>query len=139
MRQRQPQVRVERALVEFIEQHRRNTCQLGIIEDQPREHAFGNHLDAGLGRHPRAEAHAQADRIADPFTQRLGHAVGRGARRDPARLQHEDLAALRPRLLRQHQRHARGLARARRRDEHGRVRRAQGLSKRRQRIVDGER
>ena len=46
-----------------------------------------------LRRDLRAEAHAQADGVAGALAQRLRHAVGGGARRDPARLEHEDLAA----------------------------------------------
>ena len=72
----------------------------------------------------RAEAHARADRLADLLAQRRRHARGRGARGEPARLQHQDLLVLRPRLVEQHQRHARGLAGAGRRDQHGGVVRA---------------
>ena len=70
--------------------------------------------------------------------KRLRHAVGGGARRDPARFQHEDFSR-RPRFLAQHQRHARGLAGAGRRDQHGDIRRPQRRSQRGQGFVDGKR
>ena len=98
-RQRQPEIGIERALVEFVEQHRRDALERGIVEHHAREHALGHHLDAGLARHLRAEAHAIADGLADRFAERRRHARGRGARGEPARLQHDDLLALRPRLL----------------------------------------
>ena len=58
------------------------------------------------------------DRLADRLAERLRHAVRRRPRREPARLQHDDLAAVDPGLVEQHERHARGLAGAGRRDEH---------------------
>ena len=65
--------------------------------------------------------------------------AGGGARGQPARLQHQDFLILRPRLVEQHQRHARGLAGARRRHQHGGVVRAQRRGEPRQRLVDGKR
>ena len=59
------------------------------------------------------------DGLADFLAQRLGHALGGRARREPARLQHDDLFALRPAFVGEHERHARGLAGARRRDQDG--------------------
>ena len=93
--------------------------ELRIVEDLPRENAFGDDLDARRARHFRAEAHAIADRLADLLAERLRHALGAGARRDPPRLEHEDLLARQPRLVQQRQRHARGLAGAGRRDQDG--------------------
>ena len=120
-RQRQAEIGIERALVEFVEQHGGDAVERRIVEDQPREDAFGDDLDARLARHLRAEAHPQADRLADLLAQRRRHALGRRARGEPARLQHQDFPVRRPGLVEQHQRHARGLAGARRRDQHGGV------------------
>ena len=53
------------------------------------------------------------------LAERRRHALGGGARGEPARLQHQDFLVRRPRLVEQHQRHARGLAGAGRRDQHG--------------------
>ena len=99
-RQRQPQIGIERAFVKFVEQHGGDAVQFGIVEDLPREDAFGDDLDPRRARHFRAEADAIADGLADPLAERLRHALGAGARRDPARLQHDDLLALRPRAHR---------------------------------------
>ena len=63
-----------------------------IVEHQPGEDALGDDLDAGLPRDFRAEPHPQAHRFADALAERLGHALGGGARRQPARFEHQDAA-----------------------------------------------
>ena len=120
-RQRQAEIGIERALVEFVEQHRGDAVEHRIVEDEPGENAFGDDFDAGLARDFRAEAHPQADRLADALAERLRHALGRGARGEPARLEHQDAAVFRPVLAGEHQRHPRGLAGAGRRHQHGRI------------------
>ncbi len=90
-RQRQPEIGIERALVKFVEQHGGDAVQFRIVENQPGENALGDHLDPGRARHLRAEADAIAHRLAHPLAERLRHALGGGARRDPARFQHDDL------------------------------------------------
>jgi hypothetical protein len=120
------EIGVERPLVEFVKNDRRNAVEHGIVEDQPGENAFGDDLDAGFLRDFRAETHPQPHRIADPLAKRLRHPRRGGARGEPARLQHQDAARLlRPVLATKHQRHPRGLAGAGRRDQHGRICRAQ--------------
>ena len=137
-RQRQAEIGIERALVEFVEQHRGDAVERGIVEHQPGEHALGHHLDARALGNLRAEAHAQADGVADLLVQRRRHARGGGAGGEPARLQHEDLLVPRPGLVEQHQRHARGLAGAGRRHQHGGVVRGQRGGEVAERAVDGE-
>ena len=61
-REREAEIGVERALVEFVEQHRGDAVERRIVEDQPGEDALGDDLDAGLARHLGAEAHPQARR-----------------------------------------------------------------------------
>ena len=137
--ERQSEIGIERALVKLIEQHRRDAFENGIVEDHAREHALGDDLDAGPARHFRAEAHAIADRLADLFAERRRHARSGGARREPARLEHEELHVLRPGLPGEHQRHTRGLAGARRGDQHGRVMGRERRRELRQHIVDRQR
>ena len=98
-RQRQPKIGIERALVEFVEQQRRDAVERRIVEHHAGEHALGHDLDAGRPRHLRAEAHAVADGLPDLLPKRRRHARRGGARREPARLQHDDLLVLRPRLV----------------------------------------
>ncbi len=104
--------------MKFVEQHRADILQLGIVEDLPREDAFGDHFDPGVARDLRAKADAIADGFADAFAQRFRHPLGAGAGCDAPRLQHDDLFALQPRRIEQSQRHTRGLAGARRRHQH---------------------
>ena len=125
-RQGKPQVGIERALVELVEQHRADTGKLGVIEDHAGEDALGDDLDARSGPRFRDHARAQSDPLADSLRQGVGHALGSGPRGDAARLQHQDLAPLEPAFLHQGKRDARRLAGAGRRDEHGRCARGQG-------------
>ena len=95
-REREPEIGIQRPLVEFVEQHRGDAVERRIVEDQPREDAFGDDLDARALRHLGAEADAQAHRVADLLAQRRRHARGGGAGGEPARLEHEDLSCPSP-------------------------------------------
>ncbi len=138
-RQCQPEIGIERAFVKFVEQHGGDAVERGIVEHEPREHAFGDDLDARAFGDFRTETHAQTDRIADLLAQRRGHAGRRGAGGQPARLQHQNLLVFRPWLVEQHQRHARGLAGAGRRHQHGGIVRRERGGQPRQRVVDRKR
>ena len=136
--ERQAEIGVERAFVELVEQQGRDAVEPGILEHPAREHALGDDLDAGRPRYLGAEAHPIADGLADLFSKRHRHAAGGGAGGEPARLEHDDLAAARPRLLREHQRHPRGLAGARRRHQDRDIARAQSRGELGQHRVDGQ-
>src|SRR5581483_4689173 len=84
--------------------------------DLTREDSFGHHFDAGGLRNLGAEADAVADGFANFLAKGMRHPLGAGARGYPTRLQHDDLLGLGPRLIKQCERHARGLAGARRRN-----------------------
>ncbi len=120
-RQREAQISVERTLVKLVEQHGGHAGQFGIVEDLPRENSLGDDLDPRRARNFRAEANAIADGLAGALAERSRHPLGAGPRRDPPRLQHDDLPALQPGRVEQRQRHPRGLAGARRRHQHGGV------------------
>ena len=79
------------------------------------------------------------DRFADLFAERLRHALGGGARGEPARLEHQDAAVPDPVLFGEHQRHPRRLAGAGRRHQHGGIVRAQRRGQFRQGGVDRQR
>ena len=95
-RQRQSQIGVERALVEFVEQHRGDAVEHRIVEDQRVKMPSVMISMRVFARDFRAEPHAQAHRFADPLAQVLRHALGGGARGEPPRLQHQDAASLGP-------------------------------------------
>ena len=120
-RQRQSHIRIERAFVKLVEQNRGDAGQFRIVENLPREDALGDDFDPRRARHFGTKANAVADGLADALAQSLRHALGAGAGRDPPRLQHDDFFALRPRRIKQRQRHPCGLAGAGRRHQHGGV------------------
>ena len=87
---RQAEVGVQRALVEFVEDHATDAGQVGRGLEHPRQDAFGHDLDAGA-RH-RLAADAVADLGPDAFAEAFGEALGGGAGGDAARLEQEDAA-----------------------------------------------
>ena len=111
-------VGLQAALVELVEQHGRHALERWVRLQHAREHALGDHLDAGVRTDPCVEPHAMADRRAHPLPQRLGHALRHRTRSQPARLEHQDLATLHPWLIEQGERHHGALAGARRGLEH---------------------
>ena len=48
--QRQTEIGIERALVEFVEQHGGDALEHRIVEDKPGEHPFGDDFDPGSAR-----------------------------------------------------------------------------------------
>ncbi len=136
---RETEIGIERAFMKLVEQHGGDAVEHRIVEDEPGENSLGDDFDAGFTRHFGAEAHPQAYGVADALAECRRHALGGGARRQPARLEHQDAAAFRPVLAGQHQRHPRGLAGARRRHQNRRIMRAQGRGQARQRGVNRQR
>ena len=138
-RERQPQIRLQAALVELVEDHEPDALERRVLVQHPREHALGHHLDARARRDARVEAHAVAHRVADALAEGARHPVRGGAGGEAPRLEHHDRAAAEPRLVEQGERHARRLAGAGRRLEHGGGAAAQGVAQRGQGVVDRER
>ncbi len=125
--------------MEFVEQHGGNAIEGRIVENKPREHAFSDDLDARAFCHLRIEPHAKTDGVADLFAQGRRHTRGGSAGRKPARLQHQNFPVFRPRLVEQHQRHARRLAGAWWSDQHGGIVARERRGELRQRDVDWQR
>ena len=118
-RQREAEIGVERALVELIEHDRADALERRVVEDHAGEDALRHDLDACLGRGEALEPHPKADRLADPLAQGCGHARGRGAGGEPARLEQQQALGPGPGLVEKGERRARRLAGPRRGDEHG--------------------
>ncbi len=125
--------------MEFVEQHGGDAVEHRIVENEPGEDAFGDDLDPGLARDLGAEAHPQAHGFADPFAERVRHALGGRPRREPARFEHQDAAALGPGRFGQHQWNPGGFAGAGRRHQHGRIPGGERRGQFRQRCVDRKR
>ena len=136
--ERKAQVRLQAALVELIEDHRRDALERGIILQPARQHPLRQHLQAGRGRDARVLAHAVTDGAAHRLAQGLRHALRHRPRREAARLEHQQALAGRPRTLEQRQRHHRALARPGGRLEHRRGCAVQGGDERGQRRIDGQ-
>ena len=67
-RQRQPQVRLQAALVKLIEDHCSHAFERRIALQHAREHAFRDHFDARGARDARVEPHAIAQRCRRRFS-----------------------------------------------------------------------
>ena len=124
-RQRQPEVAVEAALVDLVEQHRRHAAEFGISLEPCQEHAVGHRDEprrlADLAVEPGGITNARPRHLA-AFARDI---FGRGARGEAPRDEQQHLSVA-PRLVEQRRRDARRLARARRRDQQ----RARSLAKR---------
>jgi len=120
-RQRQTEIGIQRALVEFVEDHGRNALQFRILENHSRKDPFSDHLNTRSGRDPVVEAHAIADGLADGLTKQRGHATGGGTGGKPARLQQDDLAVMAPGPVEKIERHDRRLAGPRRCGKNGSI------------------
>ena len=62
----EPEIGVERALVEFVEQQRRDAVERGIVEHHAREHAFGDDLDRGSCATPSSRSARDSRRSRPP-------------------------------------------------------------------------
>ena len=119
-RKREREVALQRTLVELVEHDEPDAAKLGVGEKPLREQALGDDLQpCGRGYLP-LEPHLVAHRLADCLAaaaRDVRRAVPRG---EPARLQHDDAPAAKPRLVEERGRHARRLAAAgrRRQDDH---------------------
>ena len=131
-REREPEVGLQPALVELVEDDAADAGQVGIGLQHPGEDAFGDDLDAAAG--DALAADAVADAAPRALAEVLGQPLGGGAGGDPARLQHQDAAL--DAGFEQVERHAGGLAGAGRGLEHRAPRLAQGAPERGQDRLD---
>ena len=136
--QGEPEIGVQGALVEFVEDHGTIGSQAGVALQVAGEQPLGDHLDPRRAADLPVEAHGVADGFAHRLAQQLGHARGRRPRCQPARLEHQDPPPGEPRLGQQMQRHQRGLAGARRRLQHGGRAGGQGAAQIGQHRLDGQ-
>ena len=137
-RKSQPQIGVQAALVELVEQDRADSLQTRIIEDHPREDALGDHLDARPGADAAFHPDAVADRLPGLLAQHLRHASRRCPCRQTPGLQDDDPTAFQPGLILEGQGNDRGLARTRRRNQHRIGTAGQRRLQRRDRLIDGQ-
>ncbi len=132
--QRQRQIGFQAALMHLVENHAGHTRQARVGQQARGEQPFGDHLDFGGRRDGFLQPGAKADAAAHRFAQQCRHPGRGGPRRQPPRLQDQNLAA-KP-GLQQRQRHQCGFAGAGRRHQHGVRAATQGFLQRGEHIVD---
>ena len=108
-RQREAEIAVEAAFVDFVEQDCGDAGELGIGLDARDEDAFGDHRHAGGGGALAVHAGRVAERLADGFASGRGHAFGGGAGGEAAGGEEKDLAGA-PGFGEEGRRYCRGLA-----------------------------
>ncbi len=136
--QRQGQIGVQTAFMEFVEDHQADAVQRRIVLQPAGEDALGDHLDTGARPYPAFQADAIAHRLADAFAQFRGQALGGSASRQPARLQQQDALTGQPGFVQQRQGHPGGLAGAGRRFQHAVITEGEGLAQVGQDNIDGQ-
>jgi hypothetical protein len=120
-REREAQVRIEGSLVKLVEDHQSHALERRVGLERAHQDALGHHLEPRARAHLGVEPGAVAHRLADALTHHRGHATRRRAGGKPPRLEHDNAPALEPWRIQQHERHQGGLARTRRRFQHGRT------------------
>ena len=101
--QREPEVGLQTALVEFVEDHAARPLERRVALQLPREDAFGHDFDAGPRADARVGARAVADRVAGGLAERASPCARRPrARRRAAARASRSVAprASRPRAAR---------------------------------------
>ena len=116
-RERKAQIAVEVTLMRFVEEDGGYSRQFGIGENGVHEDGFGHHQYAGAGRAFAVEPRQVADGFPRLFVQRFRHAFRGGPCRHAPRRGEDDGAGA-PVFVQQCRSDRRGLARARRCNEH---------------------
>ena len=129
-------VRMQRPLMELIEEHRAVAVERGVGREEARQHPLGHHFDTCLLAHPRFAAYAIAHGAAHLLAKGARHVLRSGAGSEAPRLEHHDLLRAQPRRRQQCEWHACGLAGAWRCLEHRHGARLQRRLQRRERLVD---
>jgi len=106
--QGQGQVRLQRALMKFIKNNQADAGQSGVALQHARQHTIGNNFNPGMLPRAAVKTRAIPDHAAQALTRHVRHAPGSCTGRKPARLEHKNLTALKPALLRKHKGHNRG-------------------------------
>ena len=96
--------------MKLVEDDEADAVERGIALEASRENALGDDFDARVRADARVAAHPVADRLADALAAKLGDPIRRGARGEPARLEHHDRSRAEPRAVEQGERNERGLA-----------------------------
>ena len=94
--QRETKIGVERPFMKLIEDHEPDIVEGRVALQHAGEHALGDDFDACVATDARVSADAKANPASDGFAEGGSHAIRRGACGDAPRLEHHDLAAVKP-------------------------------------------
>lgn len=119
--ERKPEIRLQGALVKFVEQNAGHAGQGRVLLQQARENAFRDDLKARRGADGAFLTHAVPHKTADILAEQARGVAGKGARRHPARLQQENPVVVAPVGVQQPEGDAAAFSRARRGADHGAV------------------
>ncbi len=97
-------VGLQAAFVKLVEQHGAVVVQARIGLKQPGENPFRDDLDAGLRADLGIQPHPVSDGGSDRLSERGGHALCCGSRRQPTRFEQQQFLAGEPRFIEQSQR-----------------------------------
>ena len=116
--QRQGHVALQAPLVEFIKNHDAHALKARVVDQHPRQDAFGEHLDPRRCAHAALETDPVPHRPADRLPQQRGHPLRDLPRRQPPRFQNQDFGTLLHVPVENGKRQHGGLAGTRRRRHH---------------------
>jgi len=91
------EVTLQVPFVKFIEDHRADAVQRGIALEAPRQHAFGDDLDARTLTHATVAARAIPSESSNGVAKQVGDPKCGGPGGDAARLEHDDDLVAEPR------------------------------------------
>lgn len=97
-RECQAEIRLEVALVEFVEDDERDAVERGVSLKASGENAVGDYLDPGHRRDPAFVTRRDPDGLPDTLAEECRHPRSSSASRDPTGLEQEHAAAIHPRL-----------------------------------------
>ena len=101
----QRNVAVKMAFVKLVEDDRRHARQRLVLDQLPKQNAFGLELDARSPAREILEPNLIAHFAPEFHAQFLRHARSQQSRREPARLENDNLAVAEQSVLEQHLRH----------------------------------
>ena len=96
--------------MKLVEDDEADSIECWIALKPPSQHALGHDLDACARPDARVASHPVADGLTHGLTTKVGDAIGRGARGEPARLEHDDRLIAEPGRVLECRRNERRLA-----------------------------
>ena len=138
-RHRKPKIALQGPLVELIEDDEPHIGELGVGDEPMRQKPFRHDLEPRPGGDLPLETNLKSDRFPQRLPQTARDVRRTAPRRQPPRLQHEDLLPLQERRVQQRRRHTCRLSAARRRPQHNRAVARERRTDLRDDCLDGER